>query len=367
MFTHYDKNSVKDALTIDDIFDILEELGAEPEYQKDNTIICKTICHNHGDDLINASRKLYYYSNGGEDGNGVFQCYTNCGSFDIFELIQKVKGVDFDTAIFYVVNFFNLNWKISDDYDNSIDLSILEKWKNIDEISTEHSKVHFPEINPHILDNYPRPRIPEWEKEFIPKEITEIANIRFNPLNGKILIPHYDENNRLIGIRERALIKDDEMYGKYRPAIINGKQYNHALGFNLYNLNHAKKNIQDTGIAIVVESEKASLQISNYLGMNNTIAVAVCGNSLSNYQLQLLRDAGAKEIVIGFDADYHELGDDDSLKVVEKLKKLFNKYKGWVSINFLFDKKGDKLPYKASPSDMGKEIFMELWNDRVYL
>ena len=104
MITHYNKEQVREALTIDDIFDILEELGAEPQYQKDNTLICKTICHNHGEDLHDASHKLYYYG-----ANSLFQCYTQCGSFDIFELIQKVKGVDFDTAIFYVVNFFNLN------------------------------------------------------------------------------------------------------------------------------------------------------------------------------------------------------------------------------------------------------------------
>lgn len=362
MIAHYDKEQVKDSLTIDDVFDILEELGAEPQYQKDNTLICKTICHNHGDDIYDASHKLYYYSD-----NSMFHCYTHCGAFDIFELIQKVKGVDFDSAIFYVVNFFNLNWKLSSDYDNSIDLKILENWANLENLKVEHEKVHFPEIDPHILDNYPRPRISEWEKEFISKEVIDGMNIRYNPLNGKILIPHYDENNRMIGIRERALIKDDEMYGKYRPAIINGKQYNHPLGFNLFGLNKAKNNIKKMGVAIVTEGEKSVFQLASYLGINNTIAVAVCGSSLSNYQLQLLRDAGAKEIVIGFDADYRALGDEDSLKVVDKLKKLFNKYHGWVNISFLFDKKGDKLPYKASPTDMGKEVFMELWNDRVYL
>lgn len=359
---HYNKDQVKENLSIEDVYDILDELQAEPEYQN-NSLICKTICHNHTEDeLANASHKLYYYPE-----QMLFHCYTNCGTFDIFELIQKIKHVDLDSAIYYVVNFFNLNWKLSDDYDNSIDLKVLANWAELEDISIEHEKAHFPEIDPHILDGYPKPRITSWEKEYISKEVIDSMNIRYNPLNGKILIPHYDEDNRLIGIRERTLVKDDEMYGKYRPAIIDGKQYNHPLGFNLFNINNAKDNIARTGTAIVVESEKATAQLMTYLGAENNIAVAVCGSSFSNYQLQMLRRIGAKEIVFGFDADYHELGDDDSLKVVEKLKKLFNKYSGWVSINFLFDKKGDKLPYKASPTDMGKEVFMELWNDRVYL
>ena len=49
------------------------------------------------------------------------------------------------------------------------------------------------------------------------------------------IIPHYDINNNLIGIRERTLIKENEVYGKYRPAYLNGKLYNHPLSFSLYN------------------------------------------------------------------------------------------------------------------------------------
>ena len=52
-----------------------------------------------------------------------------------------------------------------------------------------------------------------------------------------------------------ALVKDDEQYGKYRPAVIGGKQYSHPLGFNLFGLNLAKDNIKKTGTALVVEGE----------------------------------------------------------------------------------------------------------------
>ena len=91
----YSKDSVKRKLDIEDIYTLLEYFGAEPEYNGDN-IVCKTICHN-GD-----SRKLYYYEN-----TSLFTCYTHCGSFDIFELVQKVKGLDdLNNAIFFVVNFF---------------------------------------------------------------------------------------------------------------------------------------------------------------------------------------------------------------------------------------------------------------------
>ena len=47
-----------------------------------------------------------------------------------------------------------------------------------------------------------------------------------------------DMDNNLIGIRERTLIKENETKGKYKPAIINGKMFNHPLGFNFFNLKY---------------------------------------------------------------------------------------------------------------------------------
>ena len=75
----FDKDLVKQQLDIEDINSLLEELGGEPELY-DDKIIAKTICHN-GD-----SHRLWYYFN-----SCMFTCFTQCGSFDIIELVQKVK------------------------------------------------------------------------------------------------------------------------------------------------------------------------------------------------------------------------------------------------------------------------------------
>jgi hypothetical protein len=48
------------------------------------------------------------------------------------------------------------------------------------------------------------------------------ANITYYPGGNQIVIPHYDKNNRLVGLRGRSLSIDDiEKYGKYRPLYIN--------------------------------------------------------------------------------------------------------------------------------------------------
>ena len=105
----FDKDAVKEQLNFEDIFILLEDLDAEPQ-QFGETIHCKTICHG-GD-----SHKLYYYNN-----TQLFRCYTHCqDAFDIFELVCKVKDIDLNTSVYYVVNFFNLQHKIDEAEEESL-------------------------------------------------------------------------------------------------------------------------------------------------------------------------------------------------------------------------------------------------------
>ena len=156
---------------------------------------------------------------------------------------------------------------------------------------------------------------------------------------------------------EFTTIFEEEKYGKYKPAKIQNKMRNHPLGFNLYGLDKAKDRIKETGIAMVFESEKSVLQCINYLGTKSNIAVSMCGSTLSNYQFQLLRDAGAEKICIGIDKDYHILYDEDYFRILQKIDKMYNKYSGIADISFMFDIKG-LTGYKCSPTDCGKEIFL---------
>ena len=369
----YDKYEVKEALSPEDVFDILESLSAEPQMY-DSYIISKTICHNP-DDIEHASHKLYYYFS-----NSMFHCYSGCepATFDIFELIQKTQQLDLNEAVFYVVNFFNLQYRLEEVDDTSLqeDWKIMRKWQELSAIKINHEKLVLPEIDDSILQHYPQPHILDWEQEHIPKEVCDYMGVKYDPVEGAIIIPHVDENGRLVGIRQRTLIQENEKWGKYRPwskleKQDSGKyklrQFNHPLGFNLYGLYQAKPQIEKMEIAMVFESEKAVLQCMSYLGTKNNIAVAVCGSNLSKYQFDLLLGAGAKEICIGFDADYQKIGDENWERVVNRLQKIYSKYSAYARISFLFDTSGMLLGYKQSPTDAGQKVFMELWKNRVYL
>ena len=210
----------------------------------------------------------------------------------------------------------------------------------------------------------PRPRIIPWESEGISQEVMKVRGICYNPASQGIVIPHYNENNELIGIRERTLIKENEINGKYKPAIINRKMYNHPLGFNLYNLNNSQNNIRNIKKAIIFEGEKSCLLYASYFGLDNDISVAVCGSSLGNYQMNLLTSLNVEEVIIAFDKQFQEIGDSEWTRWTKKLNEINKKYGKIVQISFIFDKWG-LLDYKDSPIDKGKEIFLNLFKKRV--
>ena len=254
---NFDKKEIRDTLTEEQIFELLNEWGGDPEYT-DFGIISSTICHNKPGD---GSRKLYYYFN-----SKLFHCYTGCAdpSFDIFELTIKIANIQFNKiydlndAVRYIAYRFGILGEFDDQgLSNSEDWEILNNYNRIQEIELKKLEVQLKEYDSNILNrlNY-SVKISPWLKEGISQEAINNAHVGFFPGGDQITIPHYDAKGRFIGLRGRTLCKEDaEKYGKYRPIIINKKLYNHPLGMNLYNLNNSRKNINLMGKAIVFESE----------------------------------------------------------------------------------------------------------------
>lgn len=355
--------NIKNNLTIEQVKDLLYSLGADPII-KGNLITARTICHN------GESHKLYYY-----DNTKLFRCFTECSSiFDIYELIIKIKKINGEEinlfqAINYIISFFNLSFSSNSFLQKEKELnewSILNKYEENNLLEEQKKIIDYKFYNEEILKNLPQPKIPMWLKEGMTQEVLNYAEIAFDPVNWGIVIPHRDPAGHLIGIRERTLIKEEEQNGKYKPAILNYQMYNHALGYNLYNLNHSKNNIKVIKKAIIFEGEKSTLLYASYFGIDNDISVAVCGSSLTTYQIQLLKSLDVEEIIIAFDKQFKELGDDEWRGWTKKLKDIHKKYHSLVNISFIFDK-WDFLDYKDSPIDKGKDIFLELFKRRVSL
>lgn len=364
----YDKKAIREELSIDDYFQLVTEWGGNPEFTPFG-FISDTICHNPPGE---GSRKLYFYEN-----SDLFKCYTDCDcAFDIFELtikvaqIQSNRKIDLNDAVRYLATKFNIVIALDDTEDIGLaDWQYLIAYDKINDIPTANQVPQLKEYDKRILEplainpNYLTP----WINDHIKPEILTHAQIGYNFSTDQISIPHFDKDGRFIGLRGRTMVKEDaERFGKYRPMIINKQQYNHSLGLNLYNLNNSKDNIKRMGKAIVFESEKSTLQFQSYFGLENDISVACCGSSVSSYQIQLLIEAGAREIIIAFDRQFQELGDNEFKRLKAKLLNLHKKYKNEVLVSFIFDKHLI-TSYKASPTDEGPEKFMQLFKERIIL
>lgn len=334
-------------------------------------IISATICHNPPGE---GSRKLYYYSN-----SSLFQCYTGgCekSNFDIFELTMKIfsiqykKEIDLNTAIRWIAQKFGFSASIVDDVEDRLeDWDILNNYDRIQEIDIgDNNIIQLKEYDKSILSNFNyNIKITPWLQEDISQETMTKAIIGYYPGGDQITIPHFDKDNRFIGLRGRTVCADEgEKYGKYRPLKVNNQLYNHPLGLNLYGINWAKDTIKSMKKAIVYESEKSVLKQMSYFGIDNNISVACCGSSLSSYQVQLLLEMGAEEIIIAFDKQYEALNTTESKQWIKKLTSFHEKYKNNAIISFMFDK-GNVLSYKSSPIDEGKDKFLFLFKERIIL
>ena len=358
----FNKDELKNSLTIDQVEDLLVELGGEPRRYKD-ALMAKTICHGGN------SHKLYYYPN-----THLFKCYTQCDdTFDVFELIIKtraLKGEEWSlyNAMSFVADFFSINFE----EDFSELRSDLQDWNYFNKRAKEKLSLGYennsvlPNLDTKILAHFPRPRLIPWEKEGITKEICDARNICYDPIFDGIVIPHYDINGRLVGIRERTLVKEYENGGKYRPAIINKQMYNHPLSLNLYNINNAAAAARVMKKVIVFESEKSCLKFATYFGTENDISVACCGSNVSSFQIQLLLSLGIQELIIALDRQYQQITGDEHKVWAKKMYALHDKIGKFVQISYIFDK-NYILEYKASPIDQGKDTFLELYNKRIFI
>ena len=344
-------NNLRLSLTDAEIIDIFRRLGVDRYDEKPDYIVFPTICHNT--DVNNASMKLFYYKN-----TKLFHCYTDCGdTFDIFRLLERYYTVrnikyNFGTDILHFIKS-NASQYHGIDFDSVGYVPIADKYKRrqVPDLKT---------LSDGILQTFTKYYPIEGVDEGITHETMDKFHILFSIAQNKIIIPHYNINNELVGIRARALNPEDIEKGKYRPVTIEGKTYGHPLSLNLYGLNINKSNIEKLRYCIVFEGEKSVLLMDKYY--DNSTAVASCGSNFHKSQLDLLLKLNVNEIIIAYDKE--NTNSTISTTYFDKLYKMCSKYKNYCNFSFIFDQQ-NLLQDKDSPIDKGKDTFEKLLSKRI--
>lgn len=337
------KNDLKESLSEDEIISLVLELGSETYRRYKNNLIFQTLCHQ------GTSYKLYYYTN-----TCLFKCYSECSTtFDIFELIQKVRGYSFKNAIDYVARKVGREYKRNViNADEELDwkwINRIKKYKNVKEkrielLDVDKSDMYYDKS---ILDVY---RCCYSQKDFIndgiDTETQKLFDIGFAHDYKRITIPVYDIDDNLLGVKGR-IIKDLEEYNRDKKYIA---IHPYKKSEVLYGLNMAKDEIKNTGKLIVVEAEKSVMKL-HQAGYKN--AVAISGSDISDWQRSKIISV-ANEVIIAMDKGY----------TGEQYKKIINGLNNYVNLSIILDH-DDLTDDKDSPIDQGIEIFNELYSNRV--
>ena len=161
---NFNKDDIKNSLTIEQIYQLLIDLGGEPQLSKNDIIISKTICH------CGHSHKLYYY-----DNTKLFKCWTECNeAFDIFDLIAKnqnslgnlkvtsengnkvLKEWTLIDSVVYLSKYFNFSISVQEEENGFIekidDWTILNRYKKSQELPKK-AKIDFNFFDNQILKN----------------------------------------------------------------------------------------------------------------------------------------------------------------------------------------------------------------------
>lgn len=347
-----DVQSIKSRITSDDIIAVMDSMGVPLVSANNQYQLYPSRCHHA--DWQNHKAKLYMYND-----TKMFHCYSCGESFDIFGIVQKVKQCDFNSSIAYICEILHINPSENVQKENVDNWqSDLVRWvKGGDESET----VEIPTYNKSAVELFDRLYPQDWLQYGISADTMDKFGIGWYGRKACITVPVW-QGDKLVGIRGRYMRPQDTERGKYRPVSdLSGRVYKYPTNAVLYGYNENKWQIQRSKTVWLVEAEKTVLKFDTW-GINNS--VAVFGSNVSKRQIQMLIELGVNNVILGFDSDYKQMGDDDYKLFIEKTKRTIAKLKPFFSVEVFYNCLGFNA-HKFSPTDYTREQFNELCKHMV--
>jgi hypothetical protein len=354
-----DVKKLKKMLTLSHYDIILRELGI-PIFSKSNTE-WRCWSGEKNRNPMDGSPALVFFPD-----TKIFIGYTSSRSYDCISLVQTRLNLLGQTCSFLDA----CNWilektgldptKITKPFTNNhvYDWSELERFVRVRKYGNQ-----LPEYNRNIINTLP-PLYPQaWIDEGISEETMAKYQIRYYERCNQTVIPCFDDEARLIGVRVRNWDKDRVEQAKYMPLItLDGQCYKFNTNQVFYGINYNKPEIERTGKVIIVESEKAVMKLDTYMGRHN-IALAMYGSNLGIQRRNQLIKMGVNTVSYVVDNDF--IGQDDEFfeQWREKIQHFIKLWDGFCRIEIVWDNLGLLGP-KENAIDRTKEIWEQLWENR---
>ena len=212
-------------------------------------------------------------------------------------------------------------------------------------IGSEQKEQTYDEI---ILNEYKQISNVRFIEDNISARTQRKFNIMYDYKSQYIMIPWYNCECKLVGVRGRNN-DDDSVAPRYMTF------HSFKKGDYLYGYNVNREEILKRRSVILVESEKATMQLYD---MDIKNAVSVGSHTLTPQQIRHLK-FDVDEIIIAFDKDVTR---EELIKECKKIKEILPKVKIYImwDCNNLLDE-------KDSPTDKGIEVFKQLYKTkRIY-
>ena len=354
-----DVKKLKKSLSLAHHKQIMQALGI-PSYSENST----QIIYYTGDknvDPYKGSPKLYFYKD-----TSIYVGMTAGRSYDIISLTQTRLALlkqpcSFLDACQFILDTTNINpdsiSRIKKD-GHVYDWSNLERFIRVRKYGNQLS-----EYNRNIIDTLP-PLYPQaWIDEGISEETMDKYQIRYYERCNQTVIPCFDDEARLVGVRVRNWDKDRVEQAKYMPLVtLDGQCYKFNTNQVFYGINYNKPEIERTGKVIIVESEKAVMKLDTYMGRHN-IALGMYGSNLGIQRRNQLLKMGVNTVSYVVDNDF--IGQDDEFfeQWREKIRHFIKLWDGFCRVEIVWDNLGLLGP-KENATDRTKEVWEQLWENR---
>lgn len=334
-------------MSIDDVILLMSSIGVDYNFASDTEVHFRSVCHNSN------SYKLYYY-----DSSKRFYCFRCGESFDIFEIFKKVLHISLNDVVKKICEKLNIDVKNVDECN-----SLCDNWSELRRFlpNADPEPDKLLTYDKSILSLFDHLYPQEWLDYGISADMLDKFGIGWYARQACISIPVVF-NGQLVGVRGRYTREQDMAKGKYRPiCTLDGTVLKFPSSQLFYGYDQNKAAIEKSRQVVLFESEKSVLKAPQY-GIHNTLAVF--GSNISKQHIQLLLELGVNDVVLAFDSDYKQVGDDEFKFFVIKIKKLAAKLKPFFNCSIVYNNQGYDM-YKCNMMDIPYEQAMKLWESRV--
>lgn len=282
---------------------------------------------------VRQETQRFYDFSSGFGGNLIhfIRKYHNCGFEKSIQIIKEYAGLSDKDFI------LNPNLQTT---------QIAKKFKQYENVQKESKTTILP-MDYMSRYSFDKEKLRTWENEGIGFDTMKRFEVMYDSFSDRIVYPIKSYTGDIINVCGRTLDPD------FKEKKIRKYTYFKPLGMldTLYGFSDNKDSILEQKEIIVFEGAK-SVMIASEWGICNTCAILT--SHLNPQQMLFLIRLGVR-VVFALDEDVDILID----KNIQKLKR-------YVTIDYIKDK--DRvLQSKMSPVDMGKDLFLKLYKERIRL